>query len=215
MADALRLIVYDATQRRRKPAALGLSWQLGSHLYRGLGRIDAAYGARSFAGALAWLRQHAPGRPIQELQFWGHGKWGRVFIDSETLDRRVLEPGHEHYLAFQAFRERLQPNALIWFRTCETLGASSGQDFAAALGDATGARVAGHTFVIGFFQSGLHCLRPGTTPHWSATEGLARGTAAAPEAALASSPDAPNTITCLNGEVPASCYGQSGAAQVI
>ncbi len=202
MAEGLRLIVYDATQRRRKPAALGLSWQYGSYLYRALERSDAAYGARSFADAFAWLARHDRSRPIRELQFWGHGKWGRVFIDAESIDRRVLDEGQPHHAGFRAFRERLSPDALVWFRTCETLGATAGRDFAAALGDATGARVAGHTFVIGFFQSGLHSLRPGYAPHWSATEGLASGTADAPRAALASGPHEPSTITCLHGAIP-------------
>lgn len=202
MSEGLRLIVYDATQVRRKPVGLGLSWQYGSRLYRGLEMADAAYGARSFADAFAWLTKHERSRPIRELQFWGHGKWGRIFIDAESIDAAVLDAKHVHYAGFRAFRERLSPNALLWFRTCETLGARSGQDFAAALGDATGARVAGHTFVIGFFQSGLHCLGPGRRPHWSQSEGLASGSAEAPRTALPSGPFAPNTITCLNGDVP-------------
>jgi hypothetical protein len=202
MGDALRLMVYDVTQKQRQPAALGYSWQYGSYLYRGLGRIDAARPAHGFAQALAWLGHYEASRPIQELQFWGHGKWGRCFIGQESLDRSVLREGHEHYAAFQRFRERLTPDALLWFRTCETLGAEPGQDFAAALGDATGARVAGHTFVIGFFQSGLHCLRPGQRPHWSSSEGLSRGTPSAPLGAYGSSPSAPNTITCLDGVIP-------------
>jgi Domain of unknown function (DUF4347) len=202
MADGLRLVVYDATQRQRRPKALGLSWQYGAQLYRALGRVDAAHGARSFADAFAWLARHEAARPIQEVQFWGHGKWGRIFIDREVLDRSVLAPGHSQQRAFAAVRERLVPDALLWFRTCETLGAHAGQDFAAALADATGARVAGHTFVIGFFQSGLHCLRPGVTPAWSALEGLAKGSAEQPESALPSTPDSPNTITCLTGRIP-------------
>lgn len=202
MADGLRLVVYDATQRLRRPKALGLSWQYGTHLYRALGRVDAAYGARGFADALAWLARHDGARPLQEVQFWGHGKWGRIFIDRESLDRSVLGHGHSQHRAFQAVRERLVPDALLWFRTCETLGARAGQDFAAALADATGARVAGHTYVIGFFQSGLHCARPGVAPAWSTVEGLARGSAEQPEQALNSTPDAPNTITCLTGQIP-------------
>ena len=203
MADALRLVVYDATQRLRPPRALGHSWHYGTKLYRALGRVDGSFGARSFEEAFAWLGRHAPERTIGELQFWGHGKWGQIFIDREMLDRGVLEARHAHHAAFQALRERLSPDALLWFRTCETLGASAGQDFAAALGDATGARVAGHTYVIGFFQSGLHCVRAGDAPAWSSTEGLARGSAERPELALPSSPDAPNTITCLTGKIPA------------
>jgi hypothetical protein len=45
-------------------------------------------------------------------------------------------------------------------------------------------------------------LRPGAAPSWSDTEGLARGSAVQPEAALTSSPRAPNTITCLTGKIP-------------
>ncbi len=202
MTDGLRLIVYDATQRQRSPKMLGLSWQYGTHLYRALGRVDGAHGASSFADALSWLAQHEPTRPVREVQFWGHGKWGCIFIGREMLDRSVLAPGHEHHRAFQAVRERLTPEALLWFRTCETLGARAGHDFAAALADATGARVAGHTFVINFFQSGLHSLRPGQKPHWSADEGLASGSGEAPERAFTSSLDAPNTITCLSGVIP-------------
>jgi hypothetical protein len=198
----LRLVVYDATQRSRPPRMLGLSWQYGTHFYRALGRVDGAFGAHSFAQAFEWLARHEASRPIAELQFWGHGKWGRIFVDREALDRRWLSPGHEHHAAFCALRERLTPDALLWFRTCETLGADAGQDFAAALGDATGARVAGHTYVIGFFQSGLHCLRPGVKAQWSRTEGLASGSAERPENALVSTPDAPNTITCLTGQIP-------------
>jgi hypothetical protein len=202
MSAGLRLVVYDATQRSRPPRALGLSWHYGTQLYRAFGAVDAAFGARSFDEALAWLSGYRGARPIAELQFWGHGKWGAIFVDREVLDRSVLQPNHRLHGAFQGFRERLEPNALLWFRTCETLGATRGQDFAQALGDATGARVAGHTFVIGFFQSGLHCLAPGRRPLWSGEEGLAQGSAASPERALPSLPNAPNTITCLQSAIP-------------
>jgi len=202
MHDPLRLIVYDATQQQRPPRALGYSWRYGVHLYRALGRVDRSYGAHSFADALKWLEEVEPERSIGELQFWGHGKWGRIFIGAESLDRSVLRGDHAHHAGFRELRERLAPSALLWFRTCETLGARAGQDFARALSDATGARVAGHTYEIGFFQSGLHCLQPGTAPSWSDREGLARGSAERPEKALPSSPDAPATITCLTGEIP-------------
>lgn len=202
MPDALRLVVYDATQQRRAPRSLGLAWRYGTQLYRALERVDLSYGARSFADALGWLGKVAPGRSIGELQFWGHGKWGRIFIDADVLDRSVLQATHAQHAAFRKFRERLAPDSLLWFRTCETLGAHAGQDFAMAFAEATGARVAGHTYVIGFFQSGLHCVRPGEKPSWSPSEGLSQGSAERPEQALSSSPSAPNTITCLTGRVP-------------
>jgi hypothetical protein len=198
--EPLRLVVYDATQAERPPRLLGWSWRAGTLLYRARGAIDASFGARSFAEALAWLAHFE--RPVGELQFWGHGKWGRILIHEESLDRSALGQTHPLRPKLEALRERLAPGALIWFRTCETLGAHAGQDFARALGDFSGARVAGHTFVIGYYQSGLHELAPGATPAWDPGEGLAAGSPTRPERALASGPGLPNTITCLQARLP-------------
>jgi Domain of unknown function (DUF4347) len=205
MSRPLRLVVFDATQIHRAPRALGWSWRAGVRLYRALGWIDRAYAATSFASALDWVARVEPTRAVNELQFWGHGKWGRALIDREPLDRGALAEGHALRPRLEAVRERLTGDALIWFRTCETLGAHKGHDFARALSDFTGARIAGHTFVIGYYQSGLHVLAPGTTPSWEPTEGLSQGTAVDPRAALRSSPSEPNTITCLTSAIPSSC----------
>lgn len=198
----LRLVVFDATQLRRAPRALGLSWRAGAELYLRLGWIDGFYGTRSFAEGLDWAANFQADRPLGELQYWGHGKWGRALVDRESLDRSALSAHHPLNAKLRALRERLAPDSLIWFRTCETLGARDGQDFAAALSEFTGADVAGHTFVIGFFQSGLHRLRAGDRPHWPAEEGLALGTPAEPRAALPSGPSRPNTVTCFTHAVP-------------
>jgi hypothetical protein len=200
----LRLVIFDATQLSRPPRALGASWHAGAVLYRSMGYVDATYGARSVADALDWTLRVAKERPIGELQYWGHGKWGRVLVDRDSLDRSALAPGHALRSKLEGLRERLSPGALIWFRTCETLGARSGQDFAAALGDFTGASVAGHTYVIGYFQSGLHVLAPGGAPTWAASEALVEGTEEDPQRALSSGPLEPNTITCFTPRLPAS-----------
>ena len=87
----------------------------------------------------------------------------------------------------------------MWFRTCETFGTRAGHDFAARIADYLGARVAGHTFVIGYRQSGLHALTPGMRPDWSVDEGVADGTSRA----RGSSFRAPRTITALTPRLPA------------
>jgi hypothetical protein len=97
----------------------------------------------------------------------------------------------------------------LWFRTCETFGADRGQRFACALGDRMGVRVAGHTFVIGVWQSGLHALDPGARPSWDPREGLVEGNAARPIRAAPSMPGAPNTITCFSGSIPESFVDHS------
>jgi hypothetical protein len=195
----VRVLVFDRTCVVRG-GGLTTPWRAGAALYRGLGRIDAAVGVRTWADALAWLA--ARPEPITEIQYWGHGRWGAALVDREPLDAGVLAPAHPHHAALAAVRDRLAPGALVWFRTCETLGARRGIEFAERLADFLGARVAGHTYVIGVHQSGLHGVAPGGRADWSPDEGLAAGTADAPERARRSRPWAPRTITCFHGEVP-------------
>jgi hypothetical protein len=179
-------------------------WAGGAALYRALGRVDAALPATGWAEALAWIAAR-PG-PVGEIQYWGHGRWGNARIRDDVLDAGALSAAHPLRPALEAVRARLAPDALLWFRTCETFGARRGLDFAERLADFLGARVAGHTHVIGFHQSGLHALRPGTRPDWSPEEGLAEGSADEPRRARGSRPWAPRTITCFHGTVPAAWY---------
>lgn len=183
---------------RTETGALSKAWSVGAKLYRGMGRIDDALGVASWDEALDWLaRQHDP---ISQIQYWGHGKWGRALVDHDVLDASALQSSRKAKL--EAIRERLTADALVWFRTCETFGARSGMDFAERLADFFGCRVAGHTYVIAFHQSGLHGLVPGVRADWSPEEGLEQGTPDAPVSAKWSKPWAPRTITCLANRVP-------------
>ena len=195
----MRVIVYDRTCVIRR-GALTPAWAVGARIYRGLGRIDEARGVTSWREALAWIA--ARPAPVAEIQYWGHGRWGRAMVEKDVLDASALVRAHPLHDALTAVRARLAPDALIWFRTCETFGAARGIAFAEALADFTGARVAGHTFVIGVQQSGLHGLAPGARADWSPNEGLREGTPSDPRRARWSRAGAPNTITCLDGVVP-------------
>jgi hypothetical protein len=197
----VRLVVYDRTCKQAR-GRLTHAWAAGARLYRGLGRIDDACGVASWSEALGYLA--AQREPVREIQYWGHGKWGAALVGEEPLDAEAIRARLRALL--EAVRERLAPDALVWFRTCETLGARAGLDFAERLADFLGARIAGHTYVIGFHQSGLHGLAPGVRADWSPDEGLAEGTAEQPRRAKWSRPWAPRTITCLGGTVPASWF---------
>lgn len=195
----MRVVVYDRTCVSTG-GHLTPAWAAGVLLYRGLGRIDDVCGVASWREALTWLASRP--RPIRELQYWGHGRWGSARVASDVLDRSALAMGHPYRALLEAVRERLAPGALVWFRTCETLGAHAGIDFAERLADFLGARVAGHTYIIGFHQSGLHGLAPGQRADWSPSEGIAEGPPDAPRRAKRSRPWAPRTITCLDGAIP-------------
>ena len=190
----MRLLVYDAT--RRDP--LSFAWRSGALLYRGVGAIDASHGVRSWAEAIWWLATVRPSEPIEEIQYWGHGKWGGALVGDELLDVRATLPDHPLAPGLAAVRARLAgPDALWWWRTCETFGADAGLAFARTWTTFLGCRSAGHTHVIAAWQSGLHVLAAGEAPTWSASEGLAEGTPAAPVRARDSSRRAPSTIHFL------------------
>jgi hypothetical protein len=199
----LRLVVYDKSCVGSWGMGLSRVWSAGRHLYRALGRSDGSRGVGGFDEALGWLAAHRSDEPISEVQFWAHGKWGRLLLQRESFDRAAFAEGHRHRKGLDALRERLAPGALIWFRTCETFGAAPGHDFARALTDFFGCRAAGHTFIIGYWQSGLHQLEPGRAPHWPVNEGLVQGSPDRPEQAAWSTSGSPNTITCWTGRVPA------------
>jgi len=197
-------MIFDDTCRGGgAPIGLTHSWIAGALLYRGLGRLDAHVGARSWDEALAWLCDKEPDREIAEIQYWGHGRWGEARIDREVLDEQALVPGHRLFPYLETIRARLQgPESLVWFRTCETFGAVRGKAFARKLSRFLGCRVAGHTHIIGPLQSGRHCLGPEDEPSWPDDEGVEEGTADAPRKARWSKPGAPNTITCFHGAIP-------------
>lgn len=207
----LRLLFYDDTCRTsRYGVGLTHSWITGARFYHATGKFDATMGVRSWAEALRWLATYRAEEPIAEIQYWGHGKWGQLFIDRATIDATVLRPGHEHHRHLEQIRERLVgPEALWWFRTCETFGAERGHDFAQRWTEFFGCDAAGHTYIIGPLQSGLHALSPGKSPRWSAVEGIAEGTPEAPQKALWSVPGAPRTISCLRATLPRWAFDQS------
>lgn len=202
----LKLLIYDRTcQGRFGLPGLSAAWRSGSYWYRARGWLDACYGAESWPEALHFLANYELGRPVAQIQFWGHGKWGDARIGAELLDERALLRGHELHAPLARVRARLTTGALWWFRTCETFGAERGQRFARAWADFFGAHAAGHTYIIGYWQSGLHRLTPGAEPDWAPEEGLREGSAREPRQALWSVPGEPNTISCLQGRLPDWC----------
>jgi hypothetical protein len=201
----LHLMIYDRTCRGRGPLpGLSHAWWTGARLYRALGRLDAHHGVRSWEEALDWLAGYEPERPIAQVQYWGHGKWGNARIEEQCLDASSLLRASALRPNLDRVGARMLPEAegLWWFRTCETFGARPGQRFARDFSELLGCRVAGHTYIIGHWQSGLHTLLPGRAPTWPDDEALLQGTPESPEQARWSKLSEPNTITFLTGAIP-------------
>jgi len=216
--SALRLVVFDSTDtgplrvprvlRKEDGTAQGTGgltrfWQLGAQMHRVLSRADGVTGARSWKDALRWAVNvsHARGRPIRELQAWGHGGWGYMGMHRDRLDSDALRTESPLRDTVDAFRDTLAPDALVWLRCCSAFGTLRGHDLARRLADRLRVRVAGHTFIIGGLQSGTHSLTPGQNPTWTIEEGVERANGSSLCARL-STASAPRTITCLRFELP-------------
>lgn len=203
---ALRVMLFDRTCRGWAGLpGLSASWRVGGKLYGALGRLDAWRAVSAWPEALEWLATIGGDSSLAEIQFWGHGKWGRAFVDRVSLDEGALARKHAWNPLLRRIAARLTgPSALWWFRTCETFGDREGHSFARAWSDFFGCRAAGHTYVIGPWQSGLHSLSPGAEPQWDPDEGLIRdGRGQRAPKARPSGPFEPNTITCFHGAIPA------------
>lgn len=196
----LKLMVYDATWVGRPylQPFLTSTWVIGGALWKLIGRFDACLGARSWTEALEWLATVDPHRPIDRIEYWGHGRWGKLLIAKEALDTSAFQtPTHPLNPLVRKLADRLRPESLVWFRTCETFGTPRGQQFASAVTETLGCRAAGFTYVIGHLQSGLHILAPGESPYWDPREGLPAGVED-PPCAEWSHWGAPNTVTFLS-----------------
>jgi len=218
MSKSLKLMVYDNTDvgtqlRRLKkasflpgdlkpldfelPVGLSHTWVVGGHLYRWFHGLNDFAGFNNWNTALEWLATYKPHQKIEEIQYWGHGSPGHVWLNGHKLDPTRYQE------VLGRIHNRLAYGALVWFRTCSTFGGNAGRRFAKDMSNFLDCRVAGYTHNIGIFQSGLHSLSPGQKPSWPREEGIKYGASYAPEKMMGSGFwKKPNTITCLHSKIP-------------
>jgi hypothetical protein len=211
----LRLVVYDATdtgplaiprvERERDGSAHGTGgltrfWRLGAWMHQGLFRAHHVLAANDWESALKWAvaRADEHGAPIRELQAWGHGGWGYMAMGGERLDGETMN--HRLAKSIDALRRALAPDALVWLRCCSAFG-YEGRTFAERLADRLGARAAGHTYIIGAWQSGTHSVAPGARADWDPMEGVEAYGGAARGAKLSAMGE-PRTLACLRLGLP-------------
>jgi hypothetical protein len=157
----MKVTIYD-----RNPGGGGLwqgflktSWVVGCWLQKAVGAIDDYYGATTWEEARAWLASKQT--PINEIQYWGHGSPGTVWMTEKPIS--VAE--------WISLKPLLAPDAVLWFRVCDAFQGTWGQHFSKILADNLNCTVAGHTRIVGLWQGGLYTRKPNTEPSWSVTEG--------------------------------------------
>lgn len=225
MSDGLRVMIYDKTDikgwteelKKAIPGDLddqfidendikfGLthSWMAGGWLYRKFGRFDHVAGFDNWDDALEWLCDLEPEKQIDEVQYWGHGSPGKVWMKGRHLNKHSFTDATYAYgEQLRKLKTRLHEDSLIWFRCCSVFCAQAGHDFAKVWTENLGCRVAAHTFIIGPWQAGLYCLKPDHEPWWSKIEGINEGTADKPESFRWSMPWSPRGIPAIWSRLP-------------
>ena len=163
-----RVMVYDATQKGWKDKQLSAFWWAGSFL----GNFDVVIAATSWDDAVEKLT--AIEGTISQLQIWGHGSSGKMWIDNVSLsldkdDKELMDS----FVA--ALSEKLTWSSVVWFRACDVFRAAAGKLFANTVSTRLRCGVVGHTCVISSpfptHQSGGHGIRAPQKAEWSTAEG--------------------------------------------
>lgn len=175
----MKVCIYDAAEK----SATGWSWAVGAKLF--LWSFDRVVGVRSIQESIKALSDCT--KPITELQLWGHGAPGAPYIAGRAVDQFVME----------AWAVYLAEVRLVWFRSRSVFFGGKGELFAMAWAKqfrGFSCIVAGHTHVVGPWQSGLYTLQHGQAPSWPKYDG--------DPAALKSGRKQPRTIACTRMSVP-------------
>jgi len=159
----MKVILYDSSPN----GAVGWSWAIGS-FRPGWTRIGAKSwdeAAEAIGSAIFEATSKLNGiAKLATLQIWGHGQPGEPLLAGKPMT--------------PAFMRRVQvgvsPTSLVWFRMCSVFFGAKGQAFAERTANELNCRTAGHSHVIGPWQSGLYSLKPGQTPSWAVGNGVWR-----------------------------------------
>lgn len=144
------VVVWDNTD------ALSWIWRLGSTI----DRTRHSYGVASWEEAIQVIDMvYASFAEPVDVQVWGHGNDGRVYIAG-------------HHLPLDAFADVLQGKVRqFWARSCETIRGSVGKKWALSFVRATGATYIGHAVVTNapnpLWQGRCAALKPRQLPWWA------------------------------------------------
>lgn len=167
----MKVLIYDETPQPWN--LLDESWWAGAWFAKTRGRFDHKIGAVSWPDALEKLLKISEGKKIEELHYWGHGSWGKVFMGRKAINIAALtNPEHVWHAQLRELAGRFTERSEVWFRVCGVFGNAKGQAFATALSELFGCRCIGSSFIIGPIHAGVHSIKPGEEPSWPEKEGV-------------------------------------------
>jgi hypothetical protein len=178
----VKVIIYDASVG----GFLGASWASWAKVQAARGW--KVLGVKSWDDAIGKLTQRLlfEDGSVDEIQLWGHGSPGIPLIGGEQITTNVVV----------VLRRVLTAGSLVWFRMCSVFFGEKGRQFAEQTSRILGCRVAGHTHIIGPFQSGLYSVSPGKGTDWDLRYD------ATPWRKVVSGWWEPRTILCTRMSVP-------------
>lgn len=156
----MKIIIYDKNPGSGiKQSLLKISWMIGCWFQKLIGKTDEFHGADSWNDVVQWICKQP--NSISSIQYWGHGSPGNVWLSGKPLK----------YHQLREIKDKLAPDAVIWFRTCSSFQGKAGYSFAENMSLTLNCTIAAHTRIVGLFQGGLHTIKPGKEPSWPISEG--------------------------------------------
>lgn len=193
--DTIRVMFYDKSKWAGE--VLSSTWFAGGRLYKTFRSLDFCIGVDCWEDAFDWLLSVEKDKKISMIQFWGHGSPGNIFINNEQINTGIIRKDNVYHERALKLKDRLSDDAVIWLRSCGVFAGPSGHYFAKRWAKFFDCTIAGHTFIVGPFQSGLHTIKPNEEPTWDLKEGFDKQ-----GNLLISKLWSPNTIFCLRGDIP-------------
>lgn len=151
-----KLLIYDSSDK----TFVGLTWKIGALLARFY--FDKIISAESWSDFE--LKIKSLDSKYDEVQFWGHGSPGFIYINNYSSKKA----------GWETLRDILNNHAVVWLRVCSFAAGELGKRYMENTSDLLAAKLISNSYSIGQWgcQSGLRAISPGETALWPDLEGF-------------------------------------------
>ncbi len=175
-----KLLIYDAVPE----AFVNQTWSAGAKMFAS--KFDRVIAGKSWDDIVAKLA--ASDVVYDEVQFWGHGSFGEIYVAGRTAPKKFWIELATH----------VKKSSYVWLRVCSFAATQSGKHEMVRLADQLDCTILANTFSIGQWgvQSGLKSVNSSHLPNWPDSEGWNGRTC------IGSAPWRPETVTALQMSIP-------------